>query len=107
MMKKFSVITPVDLRIPDLRQLCAVFGGEKTLRQISDELKAKYPHQCPKCEGKGFEVKRINTYPSGLPDSGWVDQMEDISYVCDICNGQGFTKERLIAKPIKVEYVPA
>lgn len=104
---QFKVITPADLRIPDISRLCASYGGETTLRQISDQLKAKYPHKCPKCDGKGYTVKRVNTYPSGFPDSGWVDQMEDISYVCDVCKGQGFTRERLIAKPVKVEYVKA
>lgn len=106
-MSKFNLVTAADLRIPDLEHMCAVIGGEKTLRQISNELKSKYPYKCPKCESNGFIVRRVNTYPSGLPDSGWVDQMEDIKYVCDICNGQGYTKDRLVAKPVKVEYVKA
>lgn len=106
-MAKFVSIKPEELRIPDLRQLCAVLGREKTLGEVLGNLRQKYPYECPKCTGLGYEVKSVNTYPSGLPDSGWVDQMEDIAYVCHVCNGQGFTKERLIAKPIKVEYVKA
>lgn len=104
-MNKFKVVSPLDLRIPDLKNLCVVLGGEKTLRQTLEMLKSQYPHKCPKCEGNGFKEVTVNTYPQNLPDSGWVDQMETFDIVCDLCNGQGYTRERLVAKPIKVEYV--
>jgi hypothetical protein len=101
----FTPITKENLRISDLRGLCAVLGGEMTLRRMVDELQKQYPHKCPKCDGRGFNVARINTYPSGLRDSGWVDQYENFDIKCDICNGQGYTSEKLIAKPVQVEYV--
>lgn len=103
----YTVIDAGSIRIADVMALVDRFDRSTTLGQLLSMVKSQYPHKCPKCEGKGFEVVRVNTYPSGLPDSGWVDQMEDFNVTCDICNGQGFTKERLIAKPVKVEYVRA
>ncbi|QFR55776.1 hypothetical protein JC221_130 [Yersinia phage JC221] len=103
----FTPITANNLRVSDLRGLCAVLGGEMTLRRMVDELQKRYPHKCPKCNGDGFVEIRMNTYPDGLRDSGWVDQMEDFKITCDICNGHGFTAEKLIAKTVQVEYVKA
>lgn len=103
----FTVIKPNELRIADVEALVIHFDHSTTLGQLYSAIKSKYPYKCPKCDGKGYSVKTFNTYPSGLPDSGWVDQMEDFKIVCDVCDGQGYTKERLIAKPVKVEYVKA
>jgi len=103
----FTPITQSDLRISDLRGLCALLGGEKTLRDMVNDLQKKYPHECPKCNGAGYNVIKFDTYPSGLRDSGWVHEYENFKIVCDVCNGQGYTAEKLIAKPVKVEYVKA
>lgn len=100
----YTVVDADSLRITDVQALIRRFGSI-TLGQLLSEIRSQYPYTCPKCNGRGFEEKTVNTYPSGLPDSGWVDQMETFNITCNLCNGQGFTKERLIAKPVKVEYV--
>lgn len=58
--------------------------------------------QCPKCKGSGL-VKVIvkEPYPSGLPDSGWVEFTEKETEVgCDVCFGIGYTtpKKREVYK---------
>ncbi|UQJ95570.1 hypothetical protein ALHIDCOG_00182 [Klebsiella phage CPRSB] len=31
--------------------------------------------------------------------------MKDFNKECDLCNGHGRTKDKFVAKPVKVEYV--
>lgn len=62
-------------------------------------------HTCPKCKGKGIEIKMVDKYPFGLPDSGWVSDMQPEEYNCTVCDGFGYTKTKMIAKPVHFEYV--
>ena len=50
--------------------------------------------KCKLCSGTGFEkYTYTKPYPSGLPDSGWVDDeiIED-TRKCFRCHGLGYTK---------------
>lgn len=53
---------------------------------------------CPKCKGNGIIKERYNAYPSGLPDSGWVDDWKYKDVNCNVCNSKGYTERKL--KPI-------
>lgn len=48
--------------------------------------------KCLKCAGTGTNTIQRNMYPSGLPDSGWVDDFKPVQIQCDVCNGKGFTE---------------
>ena len=104
-----NIFTPLNMyiRIPDLKNLCAMYGRDATLGSLLEAQMKNLPHKCPKCDGLGYTIQTFNTYPKGLPDSGWVDQMEDFKITCDVCDGNGYTKDKMIAKVIKAEYVKA
>lgn len=55
-------------------------------------------YECPKCGGKGYIMEKYNAYPMGLPDSGWVDDIQFRKIDCDICHGNGYTKKLLKPK---------
>lgn len=55
-------------------------------------------YMCPKCKGEGIVKEKYNAYPSGLPDSGWVDDWKFKDVGCNVCNGKGYTERKL--KPI-------
>lgn len=82
--------TVSELRIRDVKALIGKYGN-KTLGDILECMKESRPYECPKCEGRGYTVKDVNTYPSGLPDSGWVTKYETKHYDCDLCEGEGYT----------------
>jgi hypothetical protein len=54
-----------------------------------------YTHECPMCEGTGRVSYQYNAYPSGLPDSGFVDDMRTAYKDCDLCEGRGYLKNKL------------
>jgi len=81
------------------------YGLSATLSEIQDKVNnTEFKHcgyKCPKCGGKGYTVKQVNTYPTGLPDSGWVDDpkyYKDFYYTCDLCKGEGYTAEEYVPK---------
>jgi hypothetical protein len=45
---------------------------------------------CPKCNGYGWYMKSVNSYPEHLPDSGFVEQYTIEKSVCDNCDGRGY-----------------
>lgn len=68
-------------------------------------MKAKgLKHTCPKCKGEGYLYKSVNTYPAGCPDSGWVDQIEDRWFQCDLCKGEGYTASEYEVVTESVKY---
>lgn len=107
--KEFKSIDCNSLTIRDLESVrnYLITNGAKTIDDLINARRGMFQHKCPKCDGLGYEVITYNAYPSGLPDSGWVDDMQEFKAECNLCNGNGFTKEKFIAKPIKVEYVKA
>ncbi|AEX26663.1 hypothetical protein KP27_198 [Klebsiella phage KP27] len=103
--KKYNVIDVYNMTLKDFENMCRAYGSSTTLSELAESAKKERPHVCPKCNGKGYETIRYNAYPSGLPDSGWVEDMKDFNKECDLCNGHGRTKDKFVAKPVKVEYV--
>lgn len=89
------------MKTKDLITLQEIYGDIK----ISEIVKLlDRPYKCPKCNGEGGEQKRYNAYPSGLPDSGWVEEWKFKYVQCDLCEGHGYTKREL--KPVtKTEVV--
>lgn len=107
--KEFKSIDCNSLTIRDLEAISnyVIMNGGAGFPEFVNARKELFKHKCPKCDGLGYEVITYNAYPSGLPDSGWVDDMQEFKAECNLCNGNGFTKEKFIAKPVKVEYVKA
>jgi hypothetical protein len=85
----------------DIVELIKMFGENTTLKQVlliaSDGRKFK----CPKCDGKGKITVEYNGYPRGLPDSGFVYEAAFKDIECDICKGEGYTREEYKPKYIQ------
>ena len=45
---------------------------------------------CSKCYGHGTVSEKYNSYPSNLPDSGFVEKWAYRDIKCDECNGMGY-----------------
>ena len=84
---------PIDNTLSIIKDLINKYGDTCTLKDVMYyHTKLKNPgYPCPKCNSRGYIIKKINTYPSGLPDSGWVEQLEDDYIECDLCKGKGYT----------------
>lgn len=85
------------MSIQELEELMSKNGDVK-LSELISKLKGNKIHKCPKCEGKGFLLIKYNAYPSGLPDSGWVEDYKYKKEDCSICNAFGYTEKEF--KPI-------
>lgn len=83
--------------IYELEQLISKHGDVKISELIS-RLKGNKIHQCPKCNGLGYNKVKYNAYPSGLPDSGWVEDWRYKDVPCDVCDNFGYTEKEL--KPV-------
>ena len=61
--------------------------------------------KCPKCHGVGTVPVKYNEYPSGLPDSGWAEDIRTRHDKCNICNGVGYTEveKKAITKVVGYE----
>lgn len=66
-----------------------------SLSELKLLLSNMLPMKCPKCEGHGYYNLSVNVYPSGLPDSGWAFEQGWKRKTCDVCNGDGYTKEEV------------
>lgn len=93
------------MKIHEIKKMIKEHGSSTTLGELLERAYTKFPHVCPKCNGVGSTEVRYNAYPKGLPDSGWVDDWQYKTVECDVCDGEGYTKDKLIAKSVKVEYV--
>lgn len=89
------------MKIKDIKNLISVYGGESTLNQILEKKLSQKPYKCPKCNGIGTNSIRYNAYPSGLPDSGWVERWEYKDVECDLCNGEGCTVKEYKPKMVQ------
>lgn len=89
------------MKIKDIEALIRVYGGEKTLNQILKQELNKTPYKCPKCNGVGTNSVKYNAYPSGLPDSGWVEKWEYKDVKCNLCNGDGYTAKEYKPKMVQ------
>lgn len=87
----------MELKIHELIELENRYGASTTIRQLREIIQGSAVYQCPKCKGKGTVRIKYNAYPSGLPDSGFVEDWQYKDIKCDLCEGEGYTE---------VEYVP-
>ena len=83
--------------LPELEKLLTQYGDLK-LSEVITKLKGPNIHPCPKCGTHGFSMVKYNAYPSGLPDSGWVDDWQEKKVTCSLCDGLGYTEKEM--KPI-------
>lgn len=62
--------------------------------------------KCLKCNGSGQErYEHRIPYPSGLPDSGWVDDTIEIKLIpCSRCNATGYTEYNIESDPEYMEF---
>lgn len=90
-----------------IRKLCDRITFNASARSVLSSLLSRrgLKHVCPKCNGEGYIKRVVNTYPSGLPDSGWVDQMDVIWSECDLCKGEGYTADEYEKQVSEVKYV--
>jgi hypothetical protein len=79
------------MKIRELEDLMRTYGNVP-IGEIIEQKKGINRFVCPKCEGRGFTTRMVNMYPSGLPDSGWVEDLKPIHSDCDLCSGVGYTR---------------
>lgn len=85
----------------EIVNLIEIFGGDITLNRILLIVSGGRKYKCPKCNGKGKITVEYNGYPKGLPDSGWVYEAAFKDIECDICEGEGYTREEYKPKYIQ------
>jgi len=79
------------MTINEVKGLVDRYGADMTLGQVLIKVQGNKIYKCPKCEGKGFITIKYNSYPKGLPDSGWVYEPAYRDVECNLCNGEGYT----------------
>ena len=85
----------------EIVDLIKIFGEDATLKQVLLTISDGRKYKCPKCEGKGKITVEYNGYPKGLPDSGFVYEAAFKDIECDICKGEGYTREEYKPKYIQ------
>jgi predicted methyltransferase len=90
------------MKIYEVKLLINEYGEDLTLAELLKIVQGNNKFQCPKCEGKGYNITTYNAYPEGLPDSGWVYNEGRKEVTCDVCNGIGYTKKQLKPKMVQV-----
>lgn len=91
----------MNIKVTDIVSLIGVYGENATLGDIFDKVANGRIYKCPKCKGKGTITIEYNAYPKGLPDSGFAYEPAYREEECDLCNGQGYTKEEYIPKMVQ------
>ena len=84
---------PEDKTNQILDALIHTYGPNTTLKDAQEHYnhKKELGYVCPKCNGKGYIITEYNSYPSGLPDSGWVYKPGYDYKTCDLCHGDRYT----------------
>jgi hypothetical protein len=85
----------------EIVNLIKIFGEDATLKQVLLTVSGGRKYKCPKCNGKGKITVKYNAYPKGLPDSGFVYEEAFKDIECDICKGDGYTREEYRPKYIQ------
>lgn len=85
------------MKIQEIDKLISKYGN-LTFQQLKDKLLKDTPHKCPKCNGWGHTTEQYDAYPSGFPDSGWVQDIRTRNVPCTVCDGNGYTKK--LIKPV-------
>ena len=89
-----NIIESKVVTINTIRELARDLGPSTTLEQILNEAQKQYPYVCPKCTGSG-EVEEAY-YP--CPKDDWPSYH---MVTCDLCEGRGFTKKKIVPKMVK------
>ncbi len=77
--------------IKDIKILIDTYGTNTTLGEVLKKIQGNKIYKCPNCHGQGFKTVEYNSYPNGLPDSGWVYEAAYKNVECDLCKGEGYT----------------
>lgn len=88
---------PTDKTLGNIENLIRKYGPDCTLKEAKSKYlfyKESRGYICPKCHGNGYIIKEYNTYPSGLPDSGWVYKPGYDYSECSLCHGDGYTTQK-------------
>lgn len=89
------------MKIHEAISLMEDYGENTTLGDLVKKVQGKMIHKCPKCNGTGTVSVKYNAYPSGLPDSGWVEEWRYREVKCGLCNGEGYTEHQYKPKMIQ------
>ena len=73
-------------------ELTKRYGSSTTLGDLARKIQGDKSYKCPKCNGSGKVSVRYNAYPTGLPDSGGVEDWKYKDIECDLCHGEGYTE---------------
>ena len=85
-----------------VEEITGMFGEDARLGDVKSLLLGKKKHRCPKCHGKGYTEEEYNSYPTDLPDSGFVYKPAWKKITCDLCNGEGWLEKEMKPKYKKV-----
>jgi len=94
------------LKTCDVIRLINDYGDKATLSDILKIVADGRIYECPKCNGLGYTVVEYNAYPEGLPDSCGVYEPGFKNVECDICQGEGYTREKYEPKYKLEGYFP-
>lgn len=89
------------MKICAIKNLISLYGKDTTLNDVLKNIQKNKIYKCPKCNGEGSIIVRYNAYPSGLPDSGFVEDWQYKNVECDLCHGEGYTDKEYIPKMIQ------
>lgn len=89
------------MKVHEIINLCNTYGYNTKLEEVLKMIQGDRIYKCPKCNGKGVVSVRYNAYPSGLPDSGWVEDWKYKDVTCDLCHGEGYTSHEYKPKMIQ------
>ena len=80
------------MKVHEVIELVEDYGANTTLGDLARSIQKEKIYKCPKCHGTGKVSVRYNAYPSGLPDSGFVEVWKYKDIECDLCHGEGYTE---------------
>lgn len=85
------------MKIHEMIRMRNAYGGETTLNELVNKVQGNKVHKCPKCHGSGSFTKRVNRAQY------WecCARYEDVTYTCDLCNGEGYTEHKYKPKMVQ------
>lgn len=89
------------MKIHEIKNLIFLYGENTTLNDVLKDIQKNKIYKCPKCQGAGIISVKYNAYPSGLPDSGWVEDWQYKDVECELCQGEGYTDKEYVPRMIQ------